>query len=140
MYLRTAETLIKKHEGLRLEPYKCTAGKLTIGYGRNLDDNGISPQEADYMLAKDIAQVDEQLNHYTWFKTLNDSRKAVLVDMTFNLGLPRLLKFEKMLGALIAEDYQEAANQMLDSRWANQVGQRATRLAQIMRDGVAQQS
>ncbi len=130
-----ATSLIKLHEGLRLKPYHCTAGKVTIGYGRNLDDVGITEAEAQYLLEQDMKAAIVQASKYPFFTQLNDYRKAVVVDMIFNLGLPRFSKFARMLDALNRHDYNLAANEMLDSRWAVQVGMRAERLANIMRTG-----
>jgi len=93
------------HEGMpvthgRCMPYRCTAGKLTIGVGRNLDDRGISEEEAFYLLDNDIADcVTDLQSHLSWFNRLDDVRKAVLVDMCFNLGIGRMMKFENMLAA-----------------------------------------
>ena len=134
--IHLATTLIKRHEGLRLKPYRCTAGKTTIGYGRNLDDNGISKEEATLMMSKDIMTCEQVLDRtFSWFEELSEPRKSVLIDMAYNLGMPRLFHFKKMLSALEKGDYEEAVIQMLDSRWANQVGNRAITLANIMSDG-----
>lgn len=130
-----ARKLIKEHEGLRLKPYECTAGKLTIGYGRNLDDNGISEVEANALLDNDINSVCIRLESQDFWTGLCAARQAVLIDMCFNLGWPRLSGFRKMLAALRVADYQAAAREMLDSQWAKQVGGRATKLAKIMRTG-----
>jgi lysozyme len=127
--------LIKTHEGLRLNVYQCTAGKKTIGYGRNLDDNGISKDEADFMLRNDVKETISCLERYEWFNGLNNARRIAMIDMTFNLGLTRLLYFKKMIAAINARDYTEASKQMLDSRWARQVGNRATTLAKMMANG-----
>lgn len=124
---------IKKHEGLRLKPYRCSAGKLSIGYGRNLDDVGISKTEAESLLEHDIKTAKETASQFRWYRELDENRQDVIVEMIFNLGLPRLLKFKKTIQALRDHDYDEAANQMLDSKWAKQVGQRAVTLADKMR-------
>lgn len=124
------------HEGLELFPYKCTAEKLTIGVGRNLDDRGISEDEAKYLLENDIAIVErELLERQPMVSMLDSVRQRVLVDMGFNLGLPTLMKFQNMWDAIEDENWEEAAEQMLDSRWARQVGRRATRLADAMATG-----
>jgi len=119
-------------EGLRLKPYKCTAGKLTIGIGRNLDDLGITQNEAEMLCANDIKRVTDELDQaMPWWKDLNEKQGRGLANMLFNLGLPRLLKFKKMLAALEAGNGKEAAEQCLDSRWADQVGERANRIAAL---------
>ncbi len=127
--------LIKKHEGLSLKPYKCTAGKLTIGYGRNIEDNGITTQEANMLLSNDILSCEAQLEDKipSWGK-LSEPRQAVLVNMVFNLGWPRFSRFKKMLSAIGECNFDRASAEMLDSRWARQVGSRAIELSQIMKD------
>ncbi len=129
---------IKKHEGFRANPYRCTAGKLTIGYGRNLEDKGISRNEAAALLMADINEAAEQLEKHipnVLERIQGKARKEVLVEMVFNMGIGGVMKFRKMLGALVKQDYDKAAAEMLDSRWASQVGQRAVTLANIMRNG-----
>jgi len=124
------------HEGLRLHPYQCTAGKTTIGVGRNLEDNGISQDEAMYLLERDIDRVEADLDsRLTWWRTMTPNRQAVLADMTFNLGINRLLGFTNALLCMKKGEYDEAADHMLDSLWARQVGARAQRLAKMMREG-----
>lgn len=124
---------LKRHEGKSLKPYHCTAGKLTIGYGRNLDDVGISDSEASFMLRNDIskAYVDLIQNH-PWVDDLDIARREVLINMVFNMGISRFNKFIKTLAAVRAGDYEEAAEEMLSSRWADQVGDRAHELARQM--------
>ncbi|WP_375751592.1 glycoside hydrolase family protein [Vibrio sp. HN007] len=133
--LKIATQLLKKHEGLRLKPYHCTANKLTIGYGRNIEDNGISEAEAEVMLQHDINRTLEEAKTLPFFSSLNETRQAVIVDMMFNLGFNRFKKFERMLIALERNNYNMAAIEMLDSRWAVQVGKRADELSQLMRSG-----
>lgn len=128
--------MLREHEGLRLEPYRCTAGKLTIGYGRNLDDVGITKQEAEYMLNNDVISVAGRLEEaLPYWDTLSPVRKAVLVDMGFNLGVPGLLKFKKTLEAVENREWEKAGEEMLNSRWATQVGTRAKRLKYMMVTG-----
>lgn len=125
---------IKHHEGLRLKPYRCTSGKLTIGYGRNLEDNGISTAEADSLLNEDIKRCEAECKKaLPWFAKLNSTRQGVIVELDFNLGLTRLLGFKKMLAACEQGNYEQAAREMLDSLWARQVGQRAVTLAELMK-------
>ena len=124
------------HEGLRLMPYKCTAGKLTIGVGRNLDDVGISQDEAMYLLERDIDRVEADLDRtWPWWREMTDARQQVLADMCFNLGLTRLMGFVNTIAAMKVGRYDAAADGMLASLWAQQVGQRAQRLAKMMREG-----
>ena len=124
------------HEGLRLKPYRCSAGKLTIGVGRNLEDVGLTEEEALLLLGNDISRVITELDqNIPAFSNLDEIRKRVLVDMGFNLGISRLLKFRRMLAALEAGDWSQAAVEMMDSRWARQVGSRAERLKLMMETG-----
>ena len=136
MKAETIEQRIARHEGLRLTPYRCTAGKLTIGVGRNLEDRGISNTEALYLLKNDIDHYTGQvLANLPWASSLDQTRFEVLVEMAFNLGIAGLLGFKQTLAAIKAGHYDQAAIQMLDSRWAKQVGKRADELAAMMRQG-----
>ena len=120
---------VKQGEGLRLKPYRCTAGKLSIGYGRNLDDVGITKLEAEYLLMNDLQRSENDAKKLPGFDNCSQVRRDVLIEMVFNIGLPRVLGFRKMLAALSNGDYAEAARQMLDSKWHKDVGNRADRLA-----------
>ena len=132
---------IELHEGTRLKPYRCTAGKLTIGVGRNLEDRGISLSEARMLLANDLADVRNGLrNALPWVAQLDDVRQRVLIDMAFNLGIQGLLAFKRTLEAVRQGQYQQAAAMMLQSRWATQVGQRAQRLSRMMATGADYQA
>lgn len=126
----------KDDEGFRSKPYRCSAGKLTIGYGRNLEDRGITKEEADYLLRNDIAAVTKELQDLiaSWYQ-LTPPRQAVLINMGINMGVGGLLKFRKMLAALDRHDYKTAAAEMLNSTYAKQVPNRANRLAQQMETG-----
>ncbi len=123
------------HEGLRLKPYRCTAGKLTIGVGRNLETKGLSEEEALFLLRNDIAEVTERLERLGWFVALDPVRQKVLIDMAFNLGVAGLLSFKRMIQALNCYDYDTAADEMINSKWYHQVGERSKRLVQMMRTG-----
>jgi lysozyme len=127
---------LRLHEGERLKPYPCTAGKLTIGVGRNLEDRGITAQEAAYLLSNDITSTQAALlKALPWVGTLDDVRQRVLIDMAFNMGLGTLLTFKRTLAAIQGGEFSKAAAMMLESRWAGQVGQRAKRLSQMMATG-----
>lgn len=130
-----ATKLIKKHEGLRLTPYRCSSQKLTIGYGRNLQDNGITLEEAETMLQHDVSTAIKEAESLSFFASLNEPRQAVIVDMVFNLGLPRFGMFKKMIAAIEKQHWHAAADEMLNSRWARQVGKRAKTLSEMMRLG-----
>jgi len=151
------------HEGLRLRVYTCTANKKTIGVGRNLEDVGLSPEEQErilgrrglsrsqvinileergitkdealYMLDNDIARCIKDVEQFPWFKCLDPVRQKVIVDMCFNLGLAGLKGFRKMIAALAAGDYKQAAAEMVNSKWYHQVGNRGKRLVRMMESG-----
>ena len=130
--------LIKNHEGLRLNLYTCTAGKISVGYGRNLTDRGISQREAETLLDTDIALAKQDLYDVLDSKvidSLSDNRYMALVDMMFNLGKTRFRGFKKMIKAIKEGDWDEASRQALDSKWADQVKSRATRDATLIKDG-----
>ena len=123
-------------EGLRLTVYQCTAGKNTIGIGRNLDDVGISSAEATTLLNNDIDKVQADLNdRLAWWTGLSENRQNVLANMAFQLGVNGLLKFKNTLAFIKAGDYDKAADGMLKSLWARQTPIRAKRLAKEMRVG-----
>jgi len=126
-----------RHEGLRLKPYRDTVGKLTIGVGRNLDDVGISEAEAFYLLENDIKRTRKELHErLPWISNLSPTRQDVLVNMAFNMGVGGVLKFKKMLANLEQGRWYDASREMLDSKWAQQVGERAVELAEKMRNGI----
>lgn len=127
---------IKRHEGLELKPYLCTSGKATIGYGRNIEDRGITEDEADYMLDNDIKFYRERLKaELDFFDDLNDGRKSVVINMAFNLGMRGLLGFKDTLKHIKDGDYDLASIEMMNSRWAKQVPRRAGELAEQMKEG-----
>ena len=126
---------LKRHEGLELMPYKCTSGKTTIGVGRNLEDIGITEEEAELLLLNDIGRVKQELVNDQWYMDLDPVRKAVIENMSFNLGYPTLKKFQNMIASISEGDYETASKEMLNSRWSKQVGQRSIELAEQMRTG-----
>lgn len=126
---------LKRHESLELKPYKCTSGKLTIGVGRNLEDIGITEEEAELLLLNDIGRVKQELENDQWYMDLDPVRKAVIENMSFNLGYPTLKKFQNMIASISEGDFETASKEMLDSRWSKQVGQRSIELAEQMRTG-----
>lgn len=126
---------IAEHESLRLTPYRCSAGKVSIGFGRNIEERGISKEEAYFMLRNDVALCIAELSELFWFNIQPNGVKKALINMCYNLGLPKLVKFEKMIGALRRKDYDRAAKEALDSLWAKQVGKRAQDIANVIRKG-----
>jgi lysozyme len=127
--------ILRRHEGFRSRPYKDTVGVLTIGFGRNLH-KGITKDEAEILLKGDYYEaLIECYDRIPCFASLNRARRHVLVNMMFNLGSNRFMGFKKMLKALELNDYQRASEEMLDSKWASQVGNRSKELSNIMRSG-----
>ena len=154
------EELVQKlitHEGLRLQVYKDTLGIDTIGIGRNLEDRGITDKELEWMdipnmdtiyeygiseadamyLAQNDVQIveEELLRSHPCVEELDSVRQLILVDMAFNMGVPRLCKFKKMWAAIHENKFDIAAKEMLDSRWASQVKSRSIKLAHAMHHG-----
>jgi len=127
---------IKRHEGYRQHVYKCSAGKNTIGIGRNLDDVGISEDEAEYLVLNDLVKAAKQLNTtFTWYSSLTIRRKQAMINICFNVGIGTLKQFKRFLAAMESGDYEEAKKELLDSKYARQVGQRAQEVAQQIVDG-----
>ena len=130
----TAELI--RDEGIRLKPYRDSRGKLSIGAGRNLDDEGITRDEAMFLLHNDIlAHLEDLDRRLPWWRRLDEVRQRVLANMCFNLGIERLLGFKRMLAALERGDYETAAFEMADSDWDREVKARADRLEEMMRTG-----
>ena len=130
---------LKRHEGVRSHAYRDNAGYLTIGAGRNIDCDGglgLSADEIDYLLHNDVDRCFSELEPFDWFSELDDVRQDALINMCFNLGLTRLLHFNKMIDALQNKDFELAAAEALDSRWARQVGDRAVEVASMIELGV----
>ena len=128
--------MLIRHEGLKLKPYKCPAGKLTIGVGHNIEDLGITREEAIHILHNDIHRVRSELRPFPWFLQLSKPRQDAMVNMCFNLGITRFKTFKRMIAALADHNYPKAANEMISSRWADQVGPRAVDLSDIMRGSI----
>lgn len=146
-----------EHEGLVLTVYKDSLGIDTIGIGRNLKDRGISREELDYLdipnmevvyehgiseadarylALNDIAIVENELCRvHTCVEDLDSVRQLILMDMAFNMGVPRLCKFRKMWNAIHEQNFEAASLEMMDSKWARQVGRRAAILSNAMKSG-----
>ena len=151
------------HEGLKLRTYRCPAGYWTIGVGRNLEakgladfeqmhifgrdgmskqevierlkEQGVTREQAMWLLANDISECIKDLKTFTWFDQLGDVRAKVVIDMRFNLGAGGFRQFKKMIACLEVGDYAGASKQMMDSRWYHQVGDRGKRLVKMMYTG-----
>ena len=163
MIKHTLEDQLILHEGLRLEVYKCPAGFWTVGVGRNLEskgltgveqkfifgrdgmskqevierlkEQGITKDQAMWIMANDISECVKDLKTFDWFDKLDDIRAKVVVDMRFNLGAGGFRQFKKMIAALAAGDYKQAAAEMVNSKWYHQVGNRGKRLVRMMESG-----
>ncbi len=139
------------HEGLRLQPYRCSKGKLTIGVGRCLDTNPLTAEEekvvgdwqhgitkcaAIYLLRNDIKRIYVELKKkLPFFQSLDSERQYALIDMSFNIGISGLLRFKEMLKAIKKHNFKLAAEECLNSKYAKDVGQRAERIARVLATG-----
>lgn len=133
--LERLQDILIRHEGMALKPYRCTEGKLTIGCGRNIEENGISHREAMFLLNNDIVAVHaECIREFPWFERLSETRQIVILSLAFNMGVPRLKGFKRMIAALESRLYIKAAIEILDSKYARQVGERAIELAEMMKN------
>ena len=147
--------MIKRHEGLMLSAYKCPTGHNTIGYGHNIEANPLRDIDryidhhlamtgeitigmAEWLLDQDIISAGKSaeiiIKASTW-SNLNDTRRAVIISMIFNLGIGGFMKFMRVNDALDAGDWPEAAEEMKDSTWYRQVGSRGKELSRMMRSG-----
>ena len=148
--------MIAIHEGIVLSVYQDHLGINTVGIGRNLDDrgitdgellfmnktmddiydNGLTEEEAYYLCMNDIAIVEKELlASKPIVNRLNAVRQMILIDMAFNMGVPRLMQFKNMWLAIEKVNYLLACEEMIDSRWAGQVGSRAMKLSLAMKNG-----
>ena len=141
-HVELMQARIKKHEGLRLKPYHDSLGKLTIGYGHNLEARGISKEIAEYLFQEDfvdasltLARTLPEVGEHLHGKDGGTTRAGVLIEMVFQMGMAGVLGFRKMFRAIAQENWDEAADQMLDSKWHTQTPGRCQTLAQIMRTG-----
>jgi lysozyme len=144
--MRTVRALLIAHEGVRQKPYDdatskplrpghTLTGKLTIGVGRNLSDRGLTRSEVNVLLDHDITRATRGARKHKWFKGLNEPRQAVCISMVFCCGSKGWSLFKLTHAALAQERWEDAAVQLLDSRFAEQVGDRALHLAEMLRTG-----
>jgi len=130
----TLRDLLIKHEGIKGKVYYDSEGIATIGVGRNLEDVGLTYDEAMLLLDNDIKRVLKDCwREFPWFIDLSEDRQSVVASMVFNLGLDGFKQFKKLIKAIEREDWTEAACQMIDSKWAIQVKDRAVELANMMK-------
>lgn len=126
--------MIRRHEGFRDKIYKCSAGILTCGFGHALHEGSYVPSDiAERFFNLDMKETLDNYNHLGL--TLDSVRRAVVIDMLFNLGAVKFSRFKKMIAALRLGHYQMAADEMVDSKWYGQVGNRAKELELMMRTG-----
>jgi len=129
---------LKRHEGVKKFCYLCPAGFETIGVGRNISENnglGLSDDEVDYLLQNDIKRCKQELIALSWFVDLDEVRQDAIVNLCFNLGLTRLMGFKLAMAAMAEGNYEKAAYEFYDSRWAKQVGSRADDVCHMIRTG-----
>lgn len=138
----TVLDLIARHEGSRAEPYHDSLGILTVGVGHNLQANPLpgevypmSPERIQAVLAADLEREGAPVRALPWFPALDEVRQAVLLDMAFNMGAAGLLSFHNTLGHFERGEWDAAADGMLASKWAAQVGPRAIEDAEMVRTG-----
>ena len=131
--------MLKLHEGVEKHAYECSASKITVAVGRNIDPEGViglSEDEIDYLLQNDIDRVYAELDtEYDWFAGLDRVRQDAMIDISFNLGQTRLRAFKNAIAGMASGDWNEAADQFMDSRWSGQVGNRAKTLTEMIRTG-----
>lgn len=136
-YLDILHAQLRVDEGYRTKPYKDTVGKLSIGIGRNLSDVGVSRGEIALMFDNDLASAEHTARLLVPnFDTLNDARKAVVVNLAFNMGFNTLSQFVNTLRAIEQGRWGDAKSGLLASKWAGQVGGRAPRLADSLESGI----
>ncbi len=122
---------IKKHEGFRGMPYNDTLGYPTIGYGTKLP---IDEEEAELLLEKRLNDVRRELeSRVDFFDNLPETIQTVLLDMAYNMGVPRLFTFRRMWEAVRDRNWGKMADEMVDSLWYRQVGRRAEELVRMVR-------
>jgi len=127
---------LRRDEGLQLFPYLDTVGKTTIGIGRNLTDKGITAEEAEMLLGNDVEAIQNALGaKLPWFRGLSDARQGALINVGFNVGVVGLLGFTKTLDFMSQSNWDAAADEILNSKWASQVGDRAKRISNQIRTG-----
>lgn len=130
---RLRETIIR-HEGTRLDMYQDTLGIWTVGVGHNIQEKGISQAVMEIMLDEDLAEaVSELKRSVSFFSKMPEQVQEALVNLAFNMGIPRLMQFKKTLAYLRDGNFEAAADELLDSRYAEQVGRRADEVADMIR-------
>jgi len=129
---------LKRHEGSVTENgrhrlYYDSVGVATIGYGRNLEAKGLAEDEAEFLLSNDVDEAILDCETLPFWKRLDPVRQQVIANIVFNIGFNRFLGFKNTIAAIERGDFETAADEMLDSKWARQVKARATELSEMMR-------
>ncbi|HGF7373659.1 TPA: glycoside hydrolase family protein [Vibrio cholerae] len=139
-----ANVVLEFEEGYREKPYHCSEGYPTVGIGKKIGPKGCSLDCYDFSVSRDVANlwlseeinsVNDELNKLNWYLDLNPDRQVIITSMAYQMGLSGLLKFKKMISSLERGNWDEAAYQALDSRWAKQTPKRANRHAEVLRSG-----
>lgn len=128
--------LAKKFEGLSLKAYRCPAGVLTIGFGRNIQENGISKEEAELLLRNDLNRVwQEALTLFPEMESWTPNRRLAIIDMMFNLGLTKFRKFVNTIKYIKSGNWDLAAQNASKSLWYTQVGKRSKQIVKMIKEG-----
>lgn len=139
-HLSSLEISIINHEGMSPYAYTDTTGNITVGIGKNIDQKsqlGLSTREMVFLLREDIRECVLELTPYKWYASQTQARKDALVELCYNIGMPRLLKFKKMISALDNHNFKLASEELLNSKWKTQVGRRRSNaLANQIKNGV----
>lgn len=132
-------SIVKSHEGFSPWAYPDSLGYITVGYGKCLDKRkncGLTQEEAEYLLKSELNQCELDLAHFTWFMQLDRVRQEVFIELSFNMGLSNLFKFDRMIEAVQKKDFNGAGDELLNSLWAKQVKEgRANNIANRLRTG-----
>ena len=130
-----ARQVIERHEGYTRFPKPDAHNTLEVGYGLNLNRRGLYRDEADWLVIQEVTRLYGWLSSFDWFSPMSVNRQAALIDMAYDLGEDGIEEFARMMAWLDSRDYASAADEMLNSKWAIEVGQRAADDARLMRDG-----
>jgi lysozyme len=135
------KSMVKRHEGSRNKAYKDTEGYWTVGVGHKLGSDPAlantewSNEQVDAAFTKDLSNAQDKASKIPEYANLNKARQNALTDMTFNMGQKGVMNFKNMRSALASGDYEGAANELLNSKYAKQTGGRAKEIAEIIRSG-----
>lgn len=146
---------LERDEGYRAEPYRDSLGIWTFAIGRNLEANPLTGAEWKALL--DAGEITVHISRagamrllgpsvrdieircasiFPWWRECDEVRRDAIANLAYNIGFTRLAGFRHMLAAMQARDYERAADELADSRWYTQVGERGPRLVEQLRTGV----